>query len=170
MERQDMESEKDDGDGGEDAWIDIKNAVNGELYTSQVYHRHQTKRTLSDQIAQQEAVWLSQMEMLVDCYLEWKHTTEDRDNEGTTRKNTANELQDGFFTVDAMLIHWHDLALQILYNSGDIYCNATLLWHGFLSSSPTIPSIAISLHTLETHCLYHLQQPSISIQTLTKVL
>ncbi|KAG9026814.1 hypothetical protein FRB95_008394 [Tulasnella sp. JGI-2019a] len=146
-------------------------------YTTQhksMQGKYCTSRDHTDHIARQEARWNEQLDDLAIAYLAWKHGQSEEPSIKGLDPDSMPPIQDpgqetNYFEVNTVSMHWHQPNLQIPYQ-GDTYLNTTLICHGLLSSAPVSPSMAISLHTLEAHHLYHLVHPSLSIQSLTKAL
>ncbi|KAG9023451.1 hypothetical protein FRB95_013070 [Tulasnella sp. JGI-2019a] len=146
-------------------------------YTTQhesMQGKYHTSHDHANHIARQEVRWNEQLDDLTITYLAWKHGQGEEPSIKGLDPDSMPPIQDpgqetDYFEVNTVSMHWHQPNLQIPYQ-GDTYLNTTLICHGLLSSAPVSPSMAVSLHTLEAHHLYHLVHPSLSIQLLTKVL
>ncbi|KAG8984963.1 hypothetical protein FRB94_004149 [Tulasnella sp. JGI-2019a] len=129
------------------------------VYTTQhesMQGKYHTSRDHTNCIARQEARWNKQLDDLAITYLAWKHGQGEEPSIKGLDPDSMPPIQDP--------------GQETNYFEGDMYLNTTLIHHGLLSSVPVSPSMAVSLCTLEAHCLYHLVHPSLSIQSLTKAL
>lgn len=68
------------------------------------------------------------------------------------------------------MVAWHhrDFSFAVNQAEGSVHTSESLMRHGLLSNSPTIPTYAFSLLTLESFRNLRLQSPHLSVQSFLK--
>ncbi|KAG0702276.1 hypothetical protein DFH29DRAFT_805186 [Suillus ampliporus] len=101
--------------------------------------------------------WNSQLPILADAYLHWKHI-------GQHDFDTEPDLPAHQFHISAVD------PVRVITQHNEEAANAALVCVGLLGCSPTMPSVAITLQCLEFYHQLRQCQSSFSIQAFTKVL
>ncbi|OCH88551.1 hypothetical protein OBBRIDRAFT_734191 [Obba rivulosa] len=103
--------------------------------------------------------WEQQMDTLVDAYLQWRHPSIAAN---LSRDATAHETSTRPFHVTAIFTN-------IPQRPGE-FANISLLRLGLLGCTPVIPSVAISLETLELYHRLRRRHAQLGIQPMVRAL
>lgn len=112
--------------------------------------------------------WDSIMDDLVETYLRWKHPRLDANASSTSTSALAESPYD--FTVEVINIYSLETSALIRRSEESKSPAIALVDCGYLGTTPTSPTLAISLKTLELYRRIRLRKPSFSVEAFAKVI
>lgn len=118
----------------------------------------------AEQVEQNAKLWAEQYPSLATIFLDWKHSGPKVD----PPPPPAPPLSPSYFTVDMIAWHHRDFTFPVNQAEGSAHASESLVCHGLLSNSPTIPTYAFSLLTLESFRRLQLRAPRLSVQSFLK--
>ncbi|KAI0751728.1 hypothetical protein C8Q80DRAFT_1098477 [Daedaleopsis nitida] len=136
--------------------------------------RRQDQRTRAERHRSTDTAWQSQMHLLTDAYLQWKHG-----------KNVDVDPPVGpVYRFKVTAIHTHGEVLfstrfccslissccRLVPQPSDVEANVALIRCGLLGCTPVQPTVAIALDCLELYHQLRRRQSSFSVQAMVKVL
>lgn len=119
--------------------------------------KYKDARTWKTRIQNLNAAWAPLIDEMADAYVKWKY---------------AIGLPDSFceeysFTID--IVDVHTLAREATISRGEeTKAAVALVYAGYLGTSPELPSLAVSLKTLELYYTLRLFKPSFSVEAFAK--
>ncbi|KIO19279.1 hypothetical protein M407DRAFT_11467 [Tulasnella calospora MUT 4182] len=120
----------------------------------------------AEQLKKNAELWSEQYPSLVPLYLHWKHNTPKIDPPPPPPPPPSLP----YFTVDMIAWHQRDTSFPIPQVEGATFASESLIRQGLLSNSPTVPTYAFSLLTLETFRRLRLRTPRLSVQSFLKAI
>ncbi|KAJ3899609.1 hypothetical protein F5879DRAFT_496157 [Lentinula edodes] len=120
--------------------------------------KYKDGRTWRNRIHNLNAAWESLMDELADAYVKWKY-----------KKDLPDTFDENFsFSIDVvnLLTLEKEAAIQ---RDEHTKAAVALVYAGYIGTSPEIPSLAISLQTLDTYYTLRLSNPSFSFETFAKI-
>ncbi|KAG6835632.1 hypothetical protein H0H93_016343, partial [Arthromyces matolae] len=129
---------------------------------SRFHSRYRTDaRTWRQRIQRQQQNWEPLMEQLTDAYLAWRYTTT-----SLPESPVPSDYDHTLTTIDL-----YSLQTQItIHRTADSTSLAVdIVRHGYLGTTPTSPSIALSLRTLELYYIIRRRRASFSIEAFAKI-
>lgn len=128
-------------------------------------------RTWRQRLVRQELNWTPLLSPLTDAYLYWKHP----DLAPTSHTTTSDIQQDSNLAVSYdFFIHTIDLyTLSVSVNiprTASMTAPEALMYQGYMATSPILPSLAISIRTLELFRRLRARKASLSVEAFAKVL
>ncbi|KAI0083236.1 hypothetical protein BDY19DRAFT_987949 [Irpex rosettiformis] len=171
-------------EGNEDeAWVDVKADAEelgvDETFIDAMQHmsrwnghwrRIARARTWRVRVARQEEAWGRVLDEVIKAYVCWKYQSPDEVESIASGRSADNEPEQTYdYTVGVYDIFTRTTQLTIQRKGDSISPAIDLIRHGYLAKSPTRPSVAVAIATLEL--LYRLRQrkPSYSIEAFAKV-
>lgn len=130
--------------------------------------RHLDKRTWRQRVIRMHASWEPLFPVLTDLYVGWKYTTHTRSPSPMAADPPITPPMDFTFEIEVVDIYTLDTSAKIPCSSEDLPINA-LVRSGYLGNTPTTPTLAISLRTLELFWRIRLRKSSFSVEAFTKV-
>ena len=123
-------------------------------------------------VARQEEAWGKVLDEVTKGYIQWKYRSpaDAEPNAPTGPSADAEQPEQTYaYGVDAYDIFTRTARLTIQRRADSISPAIDLIRHGYLAKSPTKPTVAVAITTLEL--LYRLRQrkPSFSIEAFAKV-
>ncbi|KAK7045872.1 hypothetical protein VNI00_007301 [Paramarasmius palmivorus] len=123
-------------------------------------------RTWKKRITQTEKNWAPILPLLADTYLEWQNSTSPPVSSTPHSPVSADSDQ---FVIDVIDIY--NLAREVnITTKPDEGRVISIARAGYLATTPTYPSLAISFRTLELYRVLRLFKPSLSVEAFAKVL
>jgi hypothetical protein len=151
---------------------------------SQGFRQHKDHRTRRDRLAQVHANWSPFLTELADAYVAWKATSslseslpsESHGGNMSTPQpsspSSSGSTSDPFSSYDFNINTIDIYTLQCnrnIHRTSEMKTAVALMSHGLLSNVPLLPSIALSLTTLELYRRLRLRKPSFSVEAFAKV-
>jgi hypothetical protein len=137
--------------------------------------RYLEKRTWKQRLARTHQSWGPVLPSLAKLYMNWKYTTTTRptspmvvDPPSPTFPSNVPPPDDFGFSLEALDIYTLETSITVPCSSEDLPIQA-LIKHGYLGNTPSTPSLAISLGTLELLRRIRLRKSSFSVEAFAKV-
>lgn len=118
----------------------------------------------AEQVEKNAQLWAKQHPSLVPIFLRWKHSGPTVDPPPPPSLPPSQP----YFTVTMIAWHRRDDSFPVNQAEGSVHASESLVQHGLLSNSPTIPTYAFSLLTLESFRRLRLRLPRLSVQAFLK--
>ena len=138
--------------------------------------RYLERRTWRQRLSQTRHSWDLVLPSLVMLYLGWKyapptqpHSPMAVDIPPSTPHTDNTPSEDSTFTLELIDIYTLTTTVRIAYSSDETPIQA-LVKSGYLGNTPTTPSLAISLRTLELFRRVRLRKSSLSVEAFAKVI
>ncbi|KAG6819116.1 hypothetical protein H0H93_015313 [Arthromyces matolae] len=121
-------------------------------------------RTWRQRIQRQQRNWEPLMEQLTDAYLAWRYTT------ASLAPETEAASPDYDHTLTIIDLYSLETRITIHRTENSTSLAVDIVRHGYLGTTPSSPSTALSLRTLELYYLIRRRRASFSIEAFAKVL
>ncbi|KIL54726.1 hypothetical protein M378DRAFT_92011, partial [Amanita muscaria Koide BX008] len=115
-------------------------------------------RTRSDRVLRQVEAWQTQLHVLVDAYLQWRHSGVPQ------RDNTSPSWSMHTVTMS------ESRSESFIHASDAKYINETLVRNGYLGASPDQPTLAFNFNVCEVYRQLHRVCPHLGIDGFTRAL
>ncbi|KAF8877444.1 hypothetical protein BD779DRAFT_1803989 [Infundibulicybe gibba] len=126
-------------------------------------------RTRTDRVKIQNEYWARQWDQLVDAYLAYRAKDY---GDGLPPQNDSappSDPEGDYYIMDAVdIFSWR--RPTFLPITGETWANETLIRYGYIGSAPLLPSLAISIRTLEAYHESHQLCPQFSMAAQCKAL
>ena len=126
-------------------------------------HRRTDPRTWKERRRRELYGWDVILERMADAYIEWKYVS----NMSPPLDPGSDEYPYSLTVLDIFTMQQH---LTIYQPRSDNPVPVNLALHGFLSKTPSVPTIAIGFRTLELFHRIRLRKASMSVEAFTRVL
>ncbi|KAJ3730336.1 hypothetical protein C8R42DRAFT_637108 [Lentinula raphanica] len=152
------------------AVMDNSNAGDWEDITSDYWatesgkKKYQDYRSRRDRNERRNQHFASQVEFMVDAYMDWYGSLEHGLHEGIPAEHRGELDSETVVIVDVFCSFYSSIKAC----SKDTYWSCSLVRNGVFPCSPGIASVGVSTRTLEVYCIQSLRCPRMSIKAFVK--